>query len=79
VNAASAAVLARAPGRYTGGRLVEASGGAVCYTGLNGQRTELIALADDWFALGDQRVRFDGTQMMIRRPDGSTYAFEKMP
>ncbi len=75
---ASAAVLKTAPGRYTDGRLVEATGGTLWYTGLNGQRTALVALADDWFALGDQRVRFEGDRMTVRRPDGSTYAFERM-
>ncbi len=75
---ASATVLESAPGRYTGGRLVEATGGTLWYTGLNGQRTELVPLADDRFALGDQRVRFDGDRMMVQRPDGSMYAFERM-
>ena len=72
------AVLASAPGRYTGGRLVEAVGTALWYTGLNGQRTELVALPDAWFALGDQRVRFDGDRMVVRRPDGSTYEFSRI-
>lgn len=74
---ASAAVLASAPGRYTDGRLVEARNGALWYTGLNGQRVELIALPNDWFALADQRVRFEGNRMVVQRPDGSTYAFER--
>ncbi|MCU0633753.1 MAG: S41 family peptidase [Gemmatimonadaceae bacterium] len=75
---ASAAALAVAPGRYTGGRLVEAVGGVLWYTGLNGQRTELIALPEEWFALGDQRMRFEGDRIVVKRPDGSTYAFERM-
>jgi C-terminal processing protease CtpA/Prc len=75
---ASPAVLASAPGRYTGGRLVEAAGSVLWYTGLNGQRTELVAVGDDWFALGDQRVRFEGERMVVKRPDGSTYAFDRM-
>lgn len=74
---ASAAALANAPGRYTDGRLVEAVGGTLWYTGLNGIRTELLALADDWFALGDQKARFDGQRMSVQRPDGSTYAFDR--
>jgi retinol-binding protein 3 len=75
---ASPAVLASAPGRYTGGRLVEATGGVLWYTGLNGQRTELVAVGDDWFALGDQRMRFEGDRIVVKRPDGSTYAFDRM-
>lgn len=75
---ASATVLSAAPGRYTGGRLVEARASTLWYTGLNGQRTELVALPNDWFALGDQRVRFEQDRMVVQRPDGSTYAFDRM-
>jgi retinol-binding protein 3 len=67
------------PGAYTGGRRIEAQDGRLVYFGVNGATTELVPLGDGWFALNDQKVKFEGTRMMVERPDGSRYEFERTP